>query len=77
MVSSYFYTDGLIVLKCLNCSRRLFTTTAATSTASWCIVFPVFNSDVPRLKKELDELVDAIVENFFEPQKNKLEPKPQ
>uniref|UniRef100_A0A673CDL4 Phosphoglucomutase 2 n=1 Tax=Sphaeramia orbicularis TaxID=375764 RepID=A0A673CDL4_9TELE len=30
------------------------------------------NSDVTSLKKELDELVDAIVENFFEPQKNKL-----
>uniref|UniRef100_A0A7N6BEM4 Phosphoglucomutase 2 n=1 Tax=Anabas testudineus TaxID=64144 RepID=A0A7N6BEM4_ANATE len=35
------------------------------------------NSDVTRLKKELDELVDAIVENFFEPQKNKLLPKPE
>uniref|UniRef100_A0A673C9X3 Phosphoglucomutase 2 n=1 Tax=Sphaeramia orbicularis TaxID=375764 RepID=A0A673C9X3_9TELE len=35
------------------------------------------NSDVTSLKKELDELVDAIVENFFEPQKNKLQPKPE
>ncbi|KAK2817001.1 hypothetical protein Q5P01_025192 [Channa striata] len=35
------------------------------------------NSDVTRLKKELDELVDAIVESFFEPQKNKLQPKPE
>ncbi|XP_029000176.1 phosphoglucomutase-2 [Betta splendens] len=35
------------------------------------------NSDVMQLKKELDELVDAIVENFFEPQKNKLQPKPE
>lgn len=32
-------------------------------------------SDVTQLKKELDELVDAIVENFFEPGKNKLQPK--
>ncbi|XP_040003225.1 phosphoglucomutase-2 [Xiphias gladius] len=35
------------------------------------------NSDVAHLKKELDDLVDAIVENFFEPQKNKLQPKPE
>nr|XP_019956957.1 PREDICTED: phosphoglucomutase-2 [Paralichthys olivaceus] len=35
------------------------------------------NSDVTLLKKELDDLVDAIVENFFEPQKNKLLPKPE
>ncbi|TKS68135.1 Phosphoglucomutase-2 [Collichthys lucidus] len=35
------------------------------------------NSDVVQLKKELDELVDAIVENFFEPEKNKLQPKPE
>ncbi|XP_053273598.1 phosphoglucomutase-2 isoform X1 [Pleuronectes platessa] len=35
------------------------------------------NSDVTHLKKELDDLVDAIVENFFEPQKNKLQPKPE
>ncbi|XP_033976669.1 phosphoglucomutase-2 [Trematomus bernacchii] len=35
------------------------------------------NSDVTHLKKELDELVDAIVENFFEPEKNKLQPKPE
>ncbi|KAK2918997.1 phosphoglucomutase-2 isoform X1 [Channa argus] len=35
------------------------------------------NSDVISLKKELDELVDAIVESFFEPQKNKLQPKPE
>lgn len=34
-----------------------------------------FNSDVTQLKKELDELVDAIIENFFEPEKNKLQPK--
>lgn len=37
----------------------------------------VSNSDVAHLKKELDDLVDAIVENFFEPQKNKLQPKPE
>lgn len=35
------------------------------------------NSDVKQLKKELDDLVDAIVENFFEPEKNKLQPKPE
>uniref|UniRef100_A0A3P8UZN2 Phosphoglucomutase 2 n=1 Tax=Cynoglossus semilaevis TaxID=244447 RepID=A0A3P8UZN2_CYNSE len=35
------------------------------------------NSDVKHLKKELDDLVKAIVENFFEPQKNKLQPKPE
>uniref|UniRef100_A0A8C4IWL6 Phosphoglucomutase 2 n=1 Tax=Dicentrarchus labrax TaxID=13489 RepID=A0A8C4IWL6_DICLA len=35
------------------------------------------NSDVTQLKKELDDLVDAIVENFFEPEKNKLQPKPE
>ncbi|KAE8300126.1 Phosphoglucomutase-2 [Larimichthys crocea] len=35
------------------------------------------NSDVAQLKKELDDLVDAIVENFFEPEKNKLQPKPE
>uniref|UniRef100_A0A669B3L7 Phosphoglucomutase 2 n=1 Tax=Oreochromis niloticus TaxID=8128 RepID=A0A669B3L7_ORENI len=38
---------------------------------------PPGNSDVPHLKKELDDLVDAIIENFFEPDKNKLQPKPQ
>lgn len=35
------------------------------------------NSDVTHLKKELDDLVKAIIENFFEPQKNKLQPKPE
>ncbi|KAK0155964.1 Phosphoglucomutase-2 [Merluccius polli] len=35
------------------------------------------NSDVAQLQKELDNLVDAIVNNFFEPEKNKLQPKPQ
>uniref|UniRef100_UPI0037E908F2 phosphopentomutase n=1 Tax=Semicossyphus pulcher TaxID=241346 RepID=UPI0037E908F2 len=35
------------------------------------------NSDVTQLKKELDDLVDAIVENFLEPEKNKLQPKPE
>lgn len=33
------------------------------------------NSDITQLKKELDDLVDAIIENFFEPEKNKLQPK--
>ncbi|KAI1887651.1 hypothetical protein AGOR_G00192510 [Albula goreensis] len=35
------------------------------------------NSDLKQLKMELDDLVDAIVENFFEPKKNNLEPKPE
>ncbi|KAF0037442.1 hypothetical protein F2P81_010316 [Scophthalmus maximus] len=35
------------------------------------------NSDVAHLRKELDDLVDAIIENFFEPKKNKLQPKPE
>lgn len=35
------------------------------------------NSDVVQLRKELDDLVDAIVENFLEPEKNKLQPKPE
>lgn len=35
------------------------------------------NSDVKQLQKELDNLVDAIVENFFQPKKNKLQPKPE
>lgn len=34
-----------------------------------------WHSDVTQLKKEVDELVDAIIENFFEPEKNKLQPK--
>ncbi len=37
----------------------------------------VSNSDMTQLKKELDDLVDAIIENFFEPKKNKLQPKPE
>lgn len=37
----------------------------------------MFISDVTHLKKELDDLVDSIVENFFEPTKNKLQPKPE
>lgn len=37
----------------------------------------VCNSDVTHLKKELDDLVDDIIENFFEPKKNKLQPKPE
>lgn len=38
-------------------------------------LFGSLNSDVTQLKKELDDLVDAIIENFFEPEKNKLQPK--
>lgn len=44
---------------------------------SLCHVFVSLDSDVAQLKKELDDLVDAIVENFFEPEKNKLQPKPE
>ncbi|XP_056441770.1 phosphoglucomutase-2 [Gadus chalcogrammus] len=35
------------------------------------------NSDLEQLQKELDNLVDALVEHFFEPEKNKLQPKPE
>ncbi|KAJ8281327.1 hypothetical protein GJAV_G00066240 [Gymnothorax javanicus] len=35
------------------------------------------NSDLKQLQKELDDLVDAIVEHFFEPEKNKLTPRPE
>uniref|UniRef100_A0A8C9TDZ9 Phosphoglucomutase 2 n=1 Tax=Scleropages formosus TaxID=113540 RepID=A0A8C9TDZ9_SCLFO len=35
------------------------------------------NSDVKQLKAELDNLVDAIVQYFFEPEKNKLKPRPE
>ncbi|XP_049328412.1 phosphoglucomutase-2 [Astyanax mexicanus] len=34
------------------------------------------NSDLNQLKAELDSLVDAIVENFFQPEKNNLAPRP-
>uniref|UniRef100_A0A8C8S2E0 Phosphoglucomutase 2 n=1 Tax=Pelusios castaneus TaxID=367368 RepID=A0A8C8S2E0_9SAUR len=36
---------------------------------------PPGNSDPEQLKKELDELVSAIEECFFQPEKNKLQPK--
>ncbi|XP_056135505.1 phosphoglucomutase-2 [Lampris incognitus] len=35
------------------------------------------NSDLTQLQKELDDLVNAIIENFFQPQQNKLQPKPE
>ncbi|KAK6324413.1 hypothetical protein J4Q44_G00037550 [Coregonus suidteri] len=35
------------------------------------------NSDVKGLQKELDDLVDAIIEDFFQPMKNNLLPKPE
>ncbi|XP_056585482.1 phosphoglucomutase-2 [Triplophysa dalaica] len=35
------------------------------------------NSDLNQLKTELDDLVDAIVEHFFQPQKNSLTPRPE
>nr|XP_028599779.1 phosphoglucomutase-2 [Podarcis muralis] len=38
---------------------------------------PPGNSDFEKLKKELDELVSAIEKYFFEPEKNKLQPKPE
>lgn len=40
----------------------------------YLFVFPS-HSDITQLKKELDDLVDAIIENFFEPEKNKLQAK--
>ncbi|KAK1175606.1 hypothetical protein AOXY_G278 [Acipenser oxyrinchus oxyrinchus] len=38
---------------------------------------PPGNSDPEQLKTELSSLVDAIVEHFFEPQKNSLKPQPE
>ncbi|MGH0162754.1 UNVERIFIED_CONTAM: hypothetical protein FKN15_064570 [Acipenser sinensis] len=38
---------------------------------------PPGNSDPEQLKTELSSLVDAIVEHFFEPQKNNLKPQPE
>ncbi|KAI7810682.1 phosphoglucomutase-2 [Triplophysa rosa] len=35
------------------------------------------NSDLNQLKTELDDLVDAIVEHFYQPQKNSLTPRPE
>ncbi|XP_028830984.1 phosphopentomutase [Denticeps clupeoides] len=35
------------------------------------------NSDVTHLKAELDNLVDAIIEDFFQPKKNNLQPRPE
>lgn len=34
-----------------------------------------FHSDYDQLKKELNDLADAIEEHFFQPEKNKLQPK--
>lgn len=39
------------------------------------IFFPLFSSDPEQLKKELNELVSAIEECFFQPQKYNLQPK--
>lgn len=36
---------------------------------------PPGNSDVEQLKKELDELVNALEKHFFQPEKNKLQRK--
>ncbi|XP_051820532.1 phosphopentomutase [Antechinus flavipes] len=41
--------------------------------AELCV--PPGNSDHEQLKKELDDLVSAIEEHFFQPEKNKLQPK--
>uniref|UniRef100_A0A8C4RRP8 Phosphoglucomutase 2 n=1 Tax=Erpetoichthys calabaricus TaxID=27687 RepID=A0A8C4RRP8_ERPCA len=41
------------------------------------ICAPPGNSDPEQLKTELKSLVDAIVEDFFEPEKNNLTPQPQ
>ncbi|XP_006629979.2 phosphopentomutase [Lepisosteus oculatus] len=38
---------------------------------------PPGNSDTEQLKKELNGLVNAMVEHFFEPKKNKLQPRPE
>uniref|UniRef100_A0A8C6X985 Phosphoglucomutase 2 n=1 Tax=Naja naja TaxID=35670 RepID=A0A8C6X985_NAJNA len=38
---------------------------------------PPGNSDFEKLKQELDELTGALEKYFFEPQKNKLQPKPE
>ncbi|XP_030643843.1 phosphopentomutase [Chanos chanos] len=35
------------------------------------------NSDLNQLQAELDKLVDAIVEHFFQPKKNNLKPRPE
>lgn len=43
----------------------------------FCFFPAALISDVTHLKKELDDLVKAIIENFFEPAKNKLQPKPE
>lgn len=75
-----FYGLTSLSSKCLNCKWQ-----PQLSEQSYFIVsFSVFllrllgsNSDVTQLKKELDDLVDAIVGNFFEPEKNKLQPKPE
>lgn len=38
-------------------------------------VWILFLSDVERLKKELDELVNALEKHFFQPEKNNLQRK--
>lgn len=38
-------------------------------------VWFLFSSDVEQLKKELDELVNALEKHFFQPEKNKLQRK--
>lgn len=41
----------------------------------WSGISPLFSSDPEQLKKELNELVSAIEEHFFQPQKYNLQPK--
>lgn len=42
---------------------------------TWNFFSPLFCSDPDQLKKELNELVSAIEEHFFQPQKYNLQPK--
>lgn len=42
-----------------------------------CFSFGLLFSDFEKLKKELDELANAIEKYFFEPEKNKLQTKPE
>lgn len=47
----------------------------STVTPFSVFVWILFLSDVEQLKKELDELVNALEEHFFQPEKNNLQRK--
>lgn len=47
----------------------------STVTLSSVFVWILFLSDVEQLKKELDELVNALEKHFFQPEKNNLQRK--